>query len=406
MNRRTAARSWSAPVLWRFDHGREQIDGRDLAPGVINTRDKSARGLAHSKTLPRPFRGKESSTSPSFRVRTLAIIGRSVMLALTLLGSALLHAEPNNPNTDWFHKAGWGVFVHYLEDLQNNPAELHSLGKRTPWDACVKEFDTEKFAEQIAQTSAGYVIFTMHQRTRFLIAPNATFDRLSGYQPGEACATRDLVLDLHTSLSKRGIRLMLYWTGDGPREDAQAAKALGWSEKVSEDYVRHWAAVAREYGERYQDKVAGWWCDGCYPWIGYEEKRLGILGEALKAGNPKRIIALNVGVQDKVRAYSQHEDFTTGEQNEFKDIPEGRWVNGEQWHVLSFLGSSRQGWGQPGTKYTKQQLADYVRKVNERGGVVSIDVLLFRDGSLDRSQWEMLKAVRPKTTTRKPESAR
>ncbi|MBI2927358.1 MAG: alpha-L-fucosidase [Verrucomicrobia bacterium] len=315
------------------------------------------------------------------------------MFALSLLGSVFLHAEPNNPNTDWFHKAGWGVFAHYLEDLQNNPAELNSLGKRTPWDACVKEFDTEKFAEQIARTSAGYVIFTMHQRTRFLIAPNATFDRLSGYQPGAACATRDLVLDLHASLSKRGIRLMLYWTGDGPREDPQAAKALGWSEKVSEDYVGHWAAVAREYGERYKEKVAGWWCDGCYPWIGYEEKRLGLLGEALKAGNPKRIIALNVGVQDKVRAYSKHEDFTTGEQNEFKDIPEGRWVNGEQWHILSVLGSSRQGWGQPGTKYTKQQLADYVRKVNERGGVVSIDVLIFRDGSLDRSQLEVLKAI-------------
>ena len=213
----------------------------------------------------------------------------------------LLHA--GQTITGLFHKAGWGIFVHYLEDLQNNPAELNSLGKRTSWDECVKEFDTEKFAEQIAQTSAGYVIFTMHQRTRFLIAPNATFDRLSGYQPGAACATRDLVLDLHASLAKRGIRLMLYWTGDGPREDPQAAKALGWSEKVSEDYVRHWAAVAREYGERYKDKVAGWWCDGCYPWIGYEEKRLGILGEALKAGSPQRIIALNVGVQDKVRAY-------------------------------------------------------------------------------------------------------
>ncbi|MBI2928505.1 MAG: hypothetical protein HYY24_22785 [Verrucomicrobia bacterium] len=73
---------------------------------------------------------------------------------------------------------------------------------------------------------------------------------------------------------------------------------------------------------------------------------------------------------------------------------------------VSLLGSSRQGWGQPGTKYSKQQLADYVRKVNEHGGVVSIDVLLFRDGALDRSQWEMLKAVGPNTTTRRPESAR
>jgi hypothetical protein len=51
-------------------------------------------------------------------------------------------------------------------------------------------------------------------------------------------------------------------------------------------------------------------------------------------------------------------------------------------------------------------LADYVRKVNERGGVLSIDVPLFRDGSLDRPQWEMLKAVGPNIPTRKPEPKR
>jgi len=302
-------------------------------------------------------------------------------------------SEPQNPNTDWFQRAGWGVFVHYLVGLQNNAAELHSLGRQTAWDECVKEFDVGRFADQIAQTRAGYVIFTMHQRTRFLIAPNATFDRLTGYQRGEASATRDLVEDLHRALHRHGIRLMLYWTGDGPGDDVRAAKALGWTEKVSEEYVRKWASVAREYGERYGEKVAGWWCDGCYPFIGYDEAKLAVMAEALKAGNPKRIIALNVGVQDKVRAYTKFEDFTTGEQNEFKDIPEGRWVNGEQWHILSFLGSSHQGWGTPGSKYKKQELADYVRKVNEHGGVVSIDVMLHRDGSLDRSQLEMLKAV-------------
>jgi hypothetical protein len=185
----------------------------------------------------------------------------------------------------------------------------------------------------------------------------------------------------------------VYWTGDGPRDDARAAKALGWTEKQSEEYVRNWASVVREYGERYGDKVKGWWVDGCYPWIGYEEAKLGIIAEAAKVGNPRRIIALNVGVQDKVRAYTQWEDFTTGEQNEFKDIPESRWVGGEQWHILSFLGCSHQGWATPGAKYKKAELADYVRRVTDRGGVVSIDAMLYRDGDLDRSQLELLKAV-------------
>ena len=324
----------------------------------------------------------------------ITLLSLVILSTVTSLNSSL-PAEPHNPNTDWFMKAGYGVFVHYLSDIQNNSQELHSLGKETSWDECVQEFDAEKFADLMDQVGAGYVIFTMHQRTRFLIAPNATFDRLTGYKPGQACATRDLVEDLYVALHRKNIPLMLYWTGDGPRQDQQAAKALGYTEKVSTEYVQKWTSVVQEYSTRYGEKIVGWWVDGCYPWIGYDQDKLGLMAKALKAGNPRSIIALNVGVQEKVNAYTEHEDFTTGEQNQFSNIPENRWINGEQWHILSFLGSSFQGWGQPGSKYKKQQLIDYVHQVNSKGGVVSIDVMLYRDGSLDRSQFEMLKTLRP-----------
>jgi hypothetical protein len=190
---------------------------------------------------------------------------------------------------------------------------------------------------------------------------------------------------------------MLYWTGDGPLDDPKAAKALGiTAEKYSEEFVRRWASVVREYGERYKDKVAGWWVDGCLALWGYDEKKLGILAKALKAGNPERIIAFNVGAFPKVRSYSKWDDFTTGETREFTRVPDGRWTEGVQWHVLSWLGSTAPwGWASPGSRYRKRELADYVRRVNENGGVVSIDVMLYRDGSLDRSQLEMLRAIGP-----------
>ncbi len=325
----------------------------------------------------------------------LAALG---LLAVCACVNAAEDAKPKtgNPNTDWFCKAGYGVFVHYLNDLQNDPAAVQSLGQQTSWDKCVREFDVERFASAMAEAGAGYVIFTMHQRTRFIIAPNATFDRITGYKPGEACSTRDLVEDLHEALQKRGIPLMLYWTGDGPREDVQAAPALGWTGgNVTTEYVRMWAAVVEEYGQRYGEKVAGWWVDGCYPFIGYDDEKLGILARALKAGNPNRIVALNPSMADRVYAYSRHEDFTAGEQSRFFDRPVRRWINGEQWHTLSYLGASFQGWGEPGSKYRKSDLIEYVYDVNQAGGVVSIDVLLYRDGSLDRSQIEILKALRP-----------
>ena len=333
---------------------------------------------------------------------------RSVLLLTMLLLCGSGYAATNNPATDWFSRAGFGVFVHYLNELQNNAAALQSLGRSTTWDECVKEFDTERFASAMAEAGAGYVIFTTHQRTRFLIAPNAAFDRITGYRPGEACATRDLVEDLYQSLSKHHIPLMLYWTGNGPSSDAQANAAMGWQTPISDAWIEKWAAVTEEYGKRYGEKVAGWWVDGCYAKhgnLGYTDEKLAVLARALKAGHPGRIIALNPGVE--LSAYSMHDDFTAGEQNAFLELPASRWLAGKQWHVLSYLGPERSdnylsaGWCEPGSKYSKQQLADYVRAVHQKGGVVSIDVQLFRDGGIDRSQLEVLKAIRPALLPRK-----
>jgi hypothetical protein len=203
-------------------------------------------------------------------------------------------------------------------------------------------------------------------------------------------------------LHRKNIPLMLYWTGNGPCSDQQAAAAFGFQTPVTRKYVETWATVAEEYSKRYGEKIVGWWCDGCY-WkhgnMRYDDEKLGILTRALKSGNPKSIVALNPGVE--LTAYSHHEDFTAGEQNRFFEQPARRWLHGEQWHVLSFLGISRAdnrlsaGWGEPGVGYGKQQLAEYISDANRSGGVVSIDVLLYRDGGLDRSQLEVLKSLRP-----------
>jgi hypothetical protein len=314
-----------------------------------------------------------------------------MMLALALLTCATAQAERQNPNTDWFRDAHWGLFTHYLWDLQNTGHSTNNLGRTTSWDECVKEFDTEKYAEQIKQTGAPYVFFTMMQRTRYLIAPNATYDRLTGYKPGEACSKRDLVEDLYRSLHKRGIKLMLYWTGDGPREDDQAAKGMGgWNGQVTDKYVQNWASVAAEYSRRYGDKVKGWWVDGSYSFIGYNDHRWGIMAAALKSGNPHAIVALNNPSMSQANSSTDQEDFTTGEMNAFTDIPDQRWRDGKQFHVLSFLGPY---WGSPGVRYSVDDLSEYVGAVNDVGGVVTIDVALFRDGSIDPQQLATIKAM-------------
>lgn len=81
----------------------------------------------------------------------------------------------------------------------------------------MSEFDAEAYAADAAATGANYAFLTMMQQSRHIIAPSKTYDSYTGWSPGEACSTRDLVLDVHAALEKRGLKMMLYWTCDGPR---------------------------------------------------------------------------------------------------------------------------------------------------------------------------------------------
>jgi hypothetical protein len=308
-------------------------------------------------------------------------------------------------NLDWFRDRKWGVFFHYLHTVQNNPgfSEALNMGAgETAWDDCVNALDVELLAAQVASTNAGYVIFSVMQCTRQLCAPNATYDRITGYKPGEACSTRDLIADLIVALDRYGIPLFLYYTGDGPLADSQAGSAMGFEGKgasVTETFVRNWAAVAREYSLRYGDKVKGWWVDGCYRSLGYTDELHGCLAEGLRAGNPDALVAFNGGVMDRVSFYSSRDYYTCGEMNRFEDVPDDRFMNGVQWHILASLGAVPAGfapydaWARPGCQYTSGYMRSYIEKVNEKGGVVSIDAALFRDGHMDAEQLELLRSL-------------
>lgn len=354
--------------------------------------------------------------------------------------------------TLWLKNKKWGVFVHYLEGLQNGEGTVQNpLGTKTAWNQCVNDFDTELFAQQVHSIGAGYVIFTLCQVSRFMCAPNATFDNMTGYKPGEACSERDLISELADSLAKYDISLMLYYTGDGPQKDETASKALGTigdkKPDVDFEFVSKWADVMKDYAVKYGKKICGWWIDGCFDYIGYTDELLKLYRDAALCGNEDAVISFNNSVvkmdfSDKELAdiaapaeryldklvlvdkaaregnetarkafeisdtpkkyrYSVYEDYTAGESSFFGEIPEGRFAEGSQWHALSFLGISTSmplwsiecGWCCPGSRYSGEWLRDYVCKVNEKGGVVSIDVFADRYGRMDKGQLEVLGKI-------------
>jgi hypothetical protein len=240
------------------------------------------------------------------------------------------------------------------------------------------------------------------QGTKYLCAPNDTYNRITGAAPGEACSSRDLIDDLHCALSKYGIALFLYYTGDGPHKDPVCGPKMGYSiqgKPVKMPFVQNWASVAREYSLHYGSKVNGWWVDGCYKDFGYKDNLLAVYADALRAGNPDSLLAFNGGIKSRVFKYSNADDYTCGEMNHLYDLPDGRFIDGCQWHTLAPLGISPTGeewghWCKPGCRYSNEFLNKYVNKCNQKGGIVTLDVCLYRDGHIDQAQIEQLKHIK------------
>ncbi len=271
-------------------------------------------------------------------------------------------AESENPNTDWFRDARYGVFMHFL------PGDAQGLAR-------VAEFDVAALAGQLEAMGARYFVLTLGQNSGYFNAPNAAYDRRTGYAAGERCAVRDLPLALWEALAPKGIRLMLYLPCQTPNQDRRAQKAFGLREGPADQpidlaFARKWAEVIQEWSDRYGEKVAGWWFDGAYAHVRFNEEIAQVYAQAVKHGNPRAIVTFNPGV--KVIRWTHAEDYTAGELNEpFDSIPAARRLEGSQWHALTFLCSS---WSGRETRYPAGRWASWVAAVVAKEGVVTLDM--------------------------------
>jgi len=135
-------------------------------------------------------------------------------------------------------------------------------------------------------------------------------------------------------LQPKGIKLMLYMTCQAPNEDARAQKAFGLPQGAKDQpidlaFAEKWSEVIQEWSDRYGDKISGWWFDGGYEHVRFNDAIADRYAAAVKHGNPKAIVTFNPGV--KVIRWTRAEDYTAGELNEpFNEIPKSRWLAGSQ----------------------------------------------------------------------------
>jgi hypothetical protein len=183
----------------------------------------------------------------------------------------------------WLKTTGYGLMFHY-ECFTNHDAAA--------FNAAVDSFDVEAFADSVAETGAGHVIFVIGQHWGKYCAPNRAYEKLLTAQPGDWTSRRDLVLEIAQALKQRHVRLIIYMTARAPMRHYHIIQAMGdtlpsingkpagpkintmshprkvkgflRSENQAPNpvFLKHWGEVCGEWSRRYGKLVSGWWFDG------------------------------------------------------------------------------------------------------------------------------------------------
>jgi len=286
---------------------------------------------------------------------------------------------------DWLQQAGWGVFTHYLGNARTSSRE---------WNLVVDSFDVAGLAAQLSEIGVRYYFITLGQNSGHYCCPNATYDSYVGITPSK-CSRRDLVADIYTALEPLGIKLLVYLPSGAPDQDPVAIKRLQWQRGPhrNAEFQVKWEAVIREWSRRWGKHVAGWWFDGCYwPDEMYrfpDPPNFATFAAAARAGNSEAIVAFNN--DGGVVRLSEHDDYTAGETREPGERQcRGRWVDGAQWHILSYLGPY---WAASPPRFDDRQVIKWTRKLTASGGAVTWDVPIQPDGHIPDEFMKQLKAL-------------
>lgn len=301
------------------------------------------------------------------------------------------------------HGLKWGAFMHFLSGFYN-------MESMTPgeWNRIVEAFDVKSLARQLHEAGAGYFMLTIGQNSGFFCAPNRTYDAIVGY-PKPHCSRRDLIADLALELEKYGIPLFAYLPANAPNRDPRAVRAFDYHDVRNcpdrlASFQRKWESVIREWSLRWGELVKGWWIDGCYPDINRimyqhaDTPNFGSFAAAMRAGNPRSLVAWNPGVADpELISAAAEEDYTAGEcEWPGRVIALGQYEEQAQTHVLSYIGKWW-GWREP--RFSAETLIAATRNITDMGGAVTWDIPFEHDGTVPADFMALLgalgKAVNP-----------
>jgi hypothetical protein len=310
-------------------------------------------------------------------------------------------------STQWMVDGKYGLMFTWTA------ASFPRTGPSKSYADATRDFDVNAFADMVANTGAGFIVFATSWSTYYFPAPIKSWEHVA---PGQT-TQRDLIADLADALAKRHIKLMLYY-------HAGRAEANWWSGTHARSmdraaYFKEWEDQIREIGLRYGDKLAGWWFDDGLTFYYTLQAPWQAMTEAAKAGYPGRVVGYNSWILPKA---TDLQDFACGE-GDFSDrlmtendaeLPvggSGIFLSGPNKGLQATITLTNEGgnWGHieqntpvPPPRYSNAKMIDYIRQAMARRDVPVINLEVYQDGSASQQTIDEFKAIKAAIQTPSP----
>lgn len=300
--------------------------------------------------------------------------------AKTALEADKEKAVASRASVEWLNKSAYGLMFHWTSQSVN------ADGSHKNYEQAVNDFNVEKFANMVDETGAGYVIFTIGHAEQYCPAPIRSWEKC---HPGKT-TQRDLIVEIADALSKKGIKLVCYMHSLGTANFHNVNHQI---------FYKNFSSILEELGNRYKDKIAGYWFDCWYQiFEGYPDFPFEDFYKTTKIGNSDRIVCLNSWIYPPVTPW---QDYWAGEVASPIEIPVNGYLGNGPVTDLPYqtLLIMEPYWVQqkaemPEPRFTSKELAKYIKECNQNKGAVTINLGIYQDGTVGAKALQVMKEVK------------
>jgi hypothetical protein len=315
---------------------------------------------------------------------------------------------------DWFKDAGFGLMFQWTNRATPPGGDVK------PWDRKVDDFNLDHLLRLVDESGASFVVWSVTWGEQYISAPIQSLDRIL---PGRT-TKRDLLGELADGLKARGVRLIFYYHYG---YDCYHSKDPAWM-RASGGYLpdktvlfRNIESILGEVGNRYGDKMDGWFLDGGHRYydtrfdgsasIGPSTAPFRKLALAARKGNDGRVLCFNSWILPRLTEY---QDYFAGEgQIAHEGLDQGVFPRGPQKGLMAFgCFTLENRWGHidknrpiARPKYAAADLIRKIRHARANRYPIAINLEMYEDGSVgpDSSavMWEIGETLKRKDNPEK-----